>query len=292
VSAITESIRSPETTISIELFPPKGPKAAARLLDEVERIHAGMEVAFTSVTYGAGGSTQEGTLQLVLELARRHPGRVVAHLTCVGADEAGLARLMSAYQSEGVRDILALRGDVPEGMSLDEATAGGFHYAVDLVRWLQGLGGFASVGVACYPEGHPETPDKARDLDHFAAKAAAGADYAASQFFFEPALWEAFLEGCAKRGVAIPLAPGILPVRDVEQVVRFASRCGASVPERVVAALAPYRDDPEGFKERSADLAADQIAALERTGVRHFHIYSLNKSDIVLKVAERLGRRR
>jgi len=289
LSLVTESIRSPETTVSIELFPPKGERGAERVLKEVAEIQAGMEVAFTSVTYGAGGSTRDGTLQLVLNLARLHPGRVVAHLTCVGATEGDLGSLMAAYQAEGMRDILALRGDIPEGMTREQAAAGGFHYAVDLVRWLRRLGGFASIGVACFPEAHPETPDLATHLGHFAAKAGSGVDYALSQFFFENGLWERFLEECARRGIGIPLAPGLLPVRDLDQLLRFAARCGASVPDWVVKALEPYREDPEGFQEKSADLAARQIEGLKALGARHVHIYCLNKSDLVLKIAKRLG---
>ena len=292
MSAIIESICSPEVSVSIELYPPKGRKAVERALREVAAIQEVMDVAFTSVTYGAGGSTQEGTLELVLELERRYPGRVVAHLTCVGANEAEISRLMAVYQENGMRDILALRGDIPEGMTRDEAVAGGFRYAADLVRWLKALGGFSSIGVACYPEGHPETPDKDEDMDYFVRKVNEGADYAASQFFFEAGVWERFLEQMKKRGVRVPLAPGILPVRDVAQVQRFAEKCGASVPGSVVDALAPYENEHEAFQEKSADLAAAQIQELMAMGVRHFHIYALNRSDIILRIADRLGWRR
>ena len=292
MSAIIESITAQDVSVSIELYPPKGRKAVERALREVAAIQDAMDVAFTSVTYGAGGSTQEGTLELVLELSRRYPGRVVAHLTCVGANEAEISRLMNVYQQNGVRDILALRGDIPDDMTRDEAVAGGFRYAADLVRWLCNLGGFHSIGVACYPEGHPETPDKNADMDHFVRKVEEGADYAASQFFFEARVWEQFMEQMGRRKVGIPLAPGILPVRDVEQVQRFAEKCGASVPESVVSALGPYKDDLEAFQERSADLAAAQIQELMEMGVRHFHVYALNRSDIILRVADRLSWRK
>lgn len=289
MSAIIDSIVSEEVSVSIELYPPKGRKAVERALREVAAIQDVMEIAFTSVTYGAGGSTQEGTLELVLELARRYPRRVVAHLTCVGANEAEISRLMTIYQDNGVRDILALRGDIPEDMTRDEAVSGGFRYAADLVRWLNNLGGFHSIGVACYPEGHPETPDKNKDMDHFVRKVEEGADYAASQFFFEAHVWERFMEQMASRGVAIPLAPGILPVRDLGQVQRFAKKCGASVPKSVVDALAPCENDPEAFQQSSADLAAAQIEELMAMGVKHFHVYALNRSDIILRIADRLG---
>ena len=150
MSKIVQSILSPELTVSIELFPPKSKKGYKAVLEEVGRIQENMNVAFTSVTYGAGGSTRDGTLELVLELGKRYPGRVVAHLTCVGAAESELEKLMSAYMKEGMTDILALRGDIPEGMTREQATAGGFHYAVDLVRWLLELGGFSSIGVAFF----------------------------------------------------------------------------------------------------------------------------------------------
>ncbi len=292
MSGIVETIRSPEVSVSIELFPPRGAKAVERTLREVAAIHDAMDVAFTSVTYGAGGSTQEGTLELVLALAALHPGRVVAHLTCVGANEAELSRLMDIYRRNGVGDILALRGDVPEDMTREQAVSGGFRYAADLVRWLRRLGGLSSVGVACYPEGHPETPDRGKDMDYFVEKVAEGADYAASQFFFEADLWERFVEETRGRGVEVPLAPGILPVRDLGQVLRFAERCGASVPKSVVNALEPYADDPQGFREASADLAAAQIRRLMEMGVAHFHIYALNRADIIVRIADRLGWRR
>ncbi len=289
MSRVIESISSADVSVSVELYPPKGREAVERALREVAALQAAMDVAFTSVTYGAGGSTREGTLELVLALSKRYPGRVVAHLTCVGSRESDISRLMSAYRQNGMRDILALRGDIPEGMTRAEAAAGGFRYAVDLVRWLRNLGGFSSIGVACYPEGHPETPDRAREMDHFVQKVDAGADYAASQFFFEPWIWERFLEETAGRGVRIDLAPGILPIRNLTQAQRFARKCGARVPRRVVDALAPYENDPAGFREASADLAAAQIQELTAMGVRHFHIYALNRSDILLRVAERLG---
>ncbi|MDA1000053.1 MAG: methylenetetrahydrofolate reductase [bacterium] len=289
MTSIAERIASKNLTISIELFPPKDEKGAERVLREMEKIHAAMDVAFTSVTYGAGGSTQEGTLKLVLELARRHPGRVVAHLTCIGATEARLSELLQTYQANGMQDILALRGDIPEGMNKEEAAAGGFHYAVDLVRWLRRRGGLDSIGVAAYPEGHPETPDKAKDLHHFAEKAAAGADYAMTQFFFENEDFARFRDAAAAAGVAIPIAPGIIPVRNLDQILRFAGMCGAKVPGRVIGALDPHREDPEAFKETSADLAAAQIESLIALGVPHVHIYALNQSDIILGIAERMG---
>lgn len=289
MSFIVEEISAPDVTVSVEFFPPKTEKGVDILRKEAARIQEGLRVAFTSVTYGAGGSTQEGTLQLVLDLARKNPGRVVAHLTCVGANEDSLSRLLATYKDGGMADIMALRGDIPEGMTHEEAVTGGFRYAIDLVKWLKAHVGIDSIGVACYPEGHPETPDKSKDFDYFAEKVKAGGDYAASQFFFENDLFESFLEEMAKRNVRIPIAPGIIPVRDIDQVIRFAGMCGATVPDRVVAALEPYREDPEGFKEKSADLAAEQINGLIGMGVKHFHIYSLNKSDIVLRVAKRLG---
>ena len=292
LSAVIDGIVSEEVSISIELYPPKGRKALERTLREVAAIHDAMDVAFISVTYGAGGSTQEGTLELVLELARRYPRRVVAHLTCVGANEVEISRLMEVYQDNRVRDILALRGDIPEGMTREEAVAGGFRYAADLVRWLCKFDGLHSIGVACYPEGHPETPDKAKDMDHFVRKVDEGAAYAVSQFFFEAHVWERFREQMAMRSVGIPLSPGILPVRDLGQVQRFAKKCGASVPRSVVDALAPYENDPEAFQESAADLAAFQIWELMELGVSHFHVYALNRSDIVLRIADRLGWRR
>ena len=289
MSAIIESISSPKVSVSVELFPPKDPEAAARALREAAAIQEAMEVAFTSVTYGAGGSTREGTLELALELAKRTPGRVAAHLTCVGASEAEISRLMAVYRENGVRDVLALRGDIPEGMTREEAVKGGFRHAVDLVRRLRRMGGLSSIGVACYPEGHPETPDRKKEMDYFVQKVEAGADYAASQFFFEARVWERFLEAAEARGVRTPLAPGVLPIRNLAQTRRFARRCGASVPAGVVEALAPYEDDPRAFREKSADLAAAQIQALTEMGVRHFHVYALNRSDLILRVAERVG---
>lgn len=288
-SLFTKVFSSSQTTISIEFFPPKNEDTRLSLLEEAANISSLVEVSFFSVTYGAGGSTQVGTLELVTRLSKIYEQRVVAHLTCVGATKSDLSELIQIYKENKMFHILALRGDIPEDFPKDRLVSPDFKYAIDLLKWLRDIGGFSSIGVACYPEGHPETPDFKKDFQFFLDKIYAGADYAISQFFFEPKVWELFLEHCAKQNISIPLIPGILPIRDIDQTIRFAKRCGSSVPEEIAKKLSKYKNDPLSFNQLSADITSELILSLESLGVKHFHIYSLNRSNLIKLISERLS---
>jgi len=288
-SKLLEIISSARSTVSIEFFPPKSEDARESLLKEAENISSLIEVSFFSVTYGAGGSTQSGTLDLVTRLSKIYEQKVVAHLTCVGATKSDLTKLIQIYKENNMFHILALRGDIPDDFVEDRLLSPDFKYAIDLLKWLKNIGGFSSIGVACYPEGHPETPEFNKDIEYFSEKVRAGADYAISQFFFEPKLWESFLENCSRKNITIPLIPGIFPIRDIDQTVLFAKRCGASVPEETVRKLSKHKNDVSSFNELSADMTSELIVSLESLGVRHFHIYSLNRSNLIKLISKRLG---
>ena len=288
-SLFTKVFSSSQTTISIEFFPPKSENGRLSLLKEAENISSLVEVSFFSVTYGAGGSTQAGTLELVTRLSQIYEQRVVAHLTCVGATKSDLIELIQIYKENKMFHILALRGDIPKNFSKDRLVSPDFKYAIDLLKWLRKIGGFSSIGVACYPEGHPETSDFEKDIHFFSEKVHAGAYYAISQFFFESKVWESFLEYSLKKNISIPLIPGILPIRDIDQTIRFAKQCGSSVPDEIANKLSKYKDDPLGFNELSADMTSELILSLENLGVKHFHIYSLNRSNLIKLISERLG---
>ena len=288
-SQFIKNISSSHSTISIEFFPPKSEDARLSLLEEVKKINSLVEVCFFSVTYGAGGTTQKGTLDLVTKLSKIYEERVVAHLTCVGATMTELTELIKIYKENNMFHILALRGDIPEDFPENRLISPDFKYAIDLLRWLRIIGGFNSIGVACYPEGHPETNNFEKDFQFFSEKVFAGADYAISQFFFDPKLWESFLENCSRKNISIPLIPGILPIRDIEQTIRFAERCGASVPDKIVKKLLKFKNDISSFNHLSADLTTELILSLQNLGVRHFHIYSLNRSNLINLISKRLG---
>ncbi|MED5578589.1 MAG: methylenetetrahydrofolate reductase [Nitrospinota bacterium] len=288
-SKLIKVISDPSTSISIEFYPPKDEDSRFHLLKETKKISTLIDVSFFSVTYGAGGSTQAGTLELVTKLSQIYEERVVSHLTCIGATRSDLTELIKIYKENNMFHILAIRGDIPEDFSKDKLVSSDFKYAIDLLKWLRDIGGFSSIGVACYPEGHPETPDFEKDLEYFSEKIYAGADYAISQFFFESNVWESFLERCSRKNITIPLIPGVLPIRDIDQTIRFAKRCGANVPDGIANKLLKYKNDPTGFNELSAEMTSQLIISLEGLGSKHFHIYSLNRSNLIKLISDRLG---
>jgi methylenetetrahydrofolate reductase (NADPH) len=215
--------------VSFEFFPPGDEKMEQTLWQSIQRL-APLRPRFVSVTYGADGSTRERTHNVVTRVVRETLLTPAAHLTCVGMDRAHVLEIARSYWHTGVRHIVALRGDAPQGSTRYEPHPGGFAYAVDLVRGLRSVADF-EISVAAYPEGHPEAPSAGFDLDNLKAKLDAGADRAISQFFFEPSVFLRFRDRCAAAGIKASLVPGILPITRFPQMLRFAERCGASVPE-------------------------------------------------------------
>ena len=274
-------------TVSFEFFPPNDAEMEKTLWASVQRL-APLAPRFVSVTYGADGSTRERTHNVVTRILRETPLTPAPHLTCVGAPRGEILEVARAYRDAGVRHIVALRGDPPAGAAGYVPHPDGFAYAVDLVRGLRSVGDF-EISVAAYPEVHPEAASAEADLDHLRAKLDAGATRAITQFFFDTDAFLRFRDRCAARGITAPLVPGILPITRFPQMLRFAKRCGASVPEWLQHRFDGLDDDPDTRRMIAASVAIDQVRKLQREGVQEFHFYTLNRAELAYAICHALG---
>ncbi len=273
--------------VSFEFFPPRTPQMEASLWTCVERL-ATLEPVYVSVTYGAGGSTRERTHATVVRLRRETDLEPAAHLTCVGASRGEIDAVAQCYWEAGIRHIVALRGDPPEGSPGYQPHPEGYAYAVDLVAGLKRVADF-EVSVAAYPEVHPEAVSPALDLDNLKRKIDAGASRAITQFFFDADAYFRFLDRVLRAGITVPIVPGILPVTNFTQVSKFAGLCGARIPSWMPELFAGLDDDPETRKLIAAAVAVEQCRALHAGGVEQFHFYTLNRADLAYAICHVLG---
>ncbi|CAA7614971.1 5,10-methylenetetrahydrofolate reductase [Candidatus Terasakiella magnetica] len=273
-------------SVSFEFFPPKTDKMQQSLWECIERLQP-LAPAFVSVTYGAGGTTRERTHDTVVRIARETALKPAAHLTCVGHSQGEVDDIARRYWDEGIRHIVALRGDMPDGQPY-AAHPQGYAYAADLVAGLKRIADF-EISVAAYPEKHPDAPSAQFDLDNLKRKIDAGASRAISQYFFDPAVFLAFMERCAKAGITVPVVPGILPVTNFSQVQKFSGACGASVPGWMANLFEGLDDDPETRRLVAATVAAEQCRILAAEGVEQFHFYTLNRADLGYAISHILG---
>jgi methylenetetrahydrofolate reductase (NADPH) len=273
--------------VSFEFFPPADAAMEQTLWQSIQRL-ASLKPRFVSVTYGADGSTRERTHQVVMRVLRETTLTPAPHLTCIGAPRAQILEIAQGYWQAGIRHIVALRGDQPQGAGRYCPLAGGFDYAVDLVRGLKSIANF-EISVAAYPEMHPEASSAESDLDNLKAKLDAGAQRAITQFFFDPAVFLRFRDRCAAAGVRASLVPGILPITRFPQMLRFAARCGASVPQWLCERFEGLDDDADTRRMIAAAFAINQVELLSREGVDEFHFYTLNRSELTLAICHALG---
>lgn len=276
-----------DVEVSFEFFPPRTEKMEQTLWACVERL-ATLEPAYVSVTYGAGGSTRERTHATVLRIRRETRMEPAAHLTCVGADRGEIDEVARIYWDAGIRHIVALRGDPPEGADRYEPHPGGYAYAADLVAGLKRIADF-DISVAAYPETHPEAESAEADLDNLKRKIDAGASRAITQFFFDVDVYFRFVERARTAGISVPIIPGILPVTNFAQVARFAEACGAAVPTWMAEVFENLDDAPETRRLVAASVAIEQCRALHAGGVRQFHFYTLNRAELVFVICHVLG---
>jgi methylenetetrahydrofolate reductase (NADPH) len=241
-----------------------------------------------SVTYGADGSTRERTHNVVSRILRETPLTPAPHLTCVGAARGEILDVARAYWDSGVRHVVALRGDPPAGQAGYVPHPEGFAYAADLVKGLRSVGDF-DISVAAYPEVHPEARDAQFDLDNLRAKLDAGASRAITQFFFDTDCYLRFRDRCAAAGITAGIVPGILPITRFPQMLRFAKRCGASVPETLAHRFDGLDDDPETRRLIAASFAIEQVRRLQQHGVSEFHFYTLNRAELTYAICHALG---
>lgn len=274
--------------ISYEFFPPKTPQMETQLWESVKRLEA-LNPHFVSVTYGAGGSTRERTHAIVARIAQETRMKPAAHLTCVSSSAAEIDEILHDYWDAGVRHIVALRGDPPTGVGTKfEPNPKGYASSSELVRGIKRLHDF-EISVSTYPEGHPESASVDQDLDALQVKIDAGATRAITQFFFDNDIYYRFLDKARARGIKIPIVPGIMPIRNFQQVASFAHKAGASVPKWVADRFEGLDDDPETRALVAATTAVEQVMGLARAGVEEFHFYTNNRADMVFAICHLLG---
>jgi len=279
--------RANKPLISCEFFPPKTDKGEENLWRCLEEL-CSINPAYISVTYGAGGTTQERTKGIVTRIQRETGLSPVAHLTCVGANRDQLAALLAEYRDAGIENILALRGDAPAGMDRFKAVAGGFSHATDLIAFLRQQGNF-SIACATYPEGHPESPGGvADDIRYLKIKQDNGADAAVTQYFFDNDLFFRFRDDCRAAGITLPIIPGIMPIGNFEQIVRFSAMCGASIPDWLREQMEPLQHDLDAVRRLGIELAIKQCRELLQADVPGLHFYTLNRAGATIAIHKQL----
>ncbi|HEY5183403.1 MAG TPA: methylenetetrahydrofolate reductase [NAD(P)H] [Actinomycetes bacterium] len=287
-ATVAELLADGHRSFSFEFFPPQtddGERQLWRALRELEPLAP----TFVSVTYGAGGSTRDRTTRLTGRIGSETTLTPMGHLTCVGSSVAELRRVVGGYAEAGVRTVLALRGDPQGGPGTPWVPhPDGLQHADDLVRLVRGLGDF-SVGVAAFPEGHPESPDLDTDARHLAAKVAAGADFAVTQFFFRVEDYFRLVERAERHGARVPIIPGIMPVTNVRQIQRFAQLSGAALPGELAERLTAVQDDPEAVRAIGVEAAVELCEQLLDGGAPGLHFYTLNRSTATREIYQALG---
>ncbi|TMB80586.1 MAG: methylenetetrahydrofolate reductase [NAD(P)H] [Chloroflexi bacterium] len=273
---IAERLKRREPVFSFEFFPPKTPEAVERLYDTARRLKA-LQPTFVSVTYGAGGSTRQMTVDLVTRMKRELGLETMAHLTCVGHTKEQLAEVLDELAAGGIENVLSLRGDPPKGQTHFVRPAGGFGYAQELTRFIKGRYAFCVAGAA-YPETHTEAPDAETDLRHLKEKVESGAEFLITQLFFEPELYFRFVERARATGIDVPIIPGIMPVTNVAQIHRFTSMCGATIPSSLRDLLDRAKDDEAAVIAVGVEWGRDQARRLLEGGAPGIHFYTLNRS--------------
>jgi methylenetetrahydrofolate reductase (NADPH) len=265
-----------EPSFSFEFFPPKTEEGEQKLFAALEELRD-LQPTYVSVTWGAGGTTREKTIDIVERIRHDFGLEAMAHFTCVGATVDDLRRSLTRMQEAGIDNVLALRGDPPRGQEKFVATEGGLSYATDLTRLVAEEFDFCLVG-ACYPEVHPEAPTAEEDLQHLVEKVEAGARVLITQLFFDNADYFRFVDDARAAGIDVPIIPGIMPITNFEQIKRFTSMCGARIPVELERRLSAIADNPEAVAEFGVAYATLQCADLLARGAPGIHFYTLNKS--------------
>jgi methylenetetrahydrofolate reductase (NADPH) len=277
-------LQRPKPAYSVEFFPPKTPDGIAKLR-ATRRELAALRPSFCSVTFGAGGSTREGTLSTVLEI-RGEGMEGVPHLSCVGSTRDGIREVLAQYRSHGIRHVVALRGDLPSGM----VDVGDFRYANELVRFIRDeTGDWFHIDVAAYPEYHPQSRNPDDDIASFQRKIDAGANSAITQYFFNTDAYWHFVDACARRGVHAPIVPGIMPIGSFTRLARFSDACGAEIPRWLRRRLEGLGDDVDSIRAFGLDVVTRMCASLVERGAPGLHFYTLNQSQLTIAIWRALG---
>ena len=274
----------PGPLYSLEFFPPKTPEGVMKLRSARRELSA-LRPAFCSVTFGAGGSTREGTLATVLEI-RAEGMEGAPHLSCIGSTRDGIRDVLQQYRSHGIRHLIALRGDLPSG----SADVGDFRYANELVRFIRDeTGDWFHIDVAAYPEYHPQSRNPDDDITSFQRKIDAGANSAITQYFFNADAYWSFVDACGARGMRVPIVPGIMPISSFTKLARFSDACGAEIPRWIRRRLEGFGDDAASIRAFGLDVVTAMCASLVERGAPGLHFYTLNQPSLTTAIWRRLG---
>jgi methylenetetrahydrofolate reductase (NADPH) len=285
---ISKILKNHHPSISFEFFPPKNPESSEALFHTIKDLMP-LDPAYVSVTYGAGGSTRDLTHDLVVKLQKETSLSMVSHLTCVGHTKNEIRDILSKYEQSGIRNIMALRGDPPQGTKNFSPVPGGFTYAGELVALIKKEFPGMGIGVAGFPEGHPDTPNRLREIEYLKQKVDQGADYICTQLFFENRDFFDFQERCVQAGIKVPIIAGIMPITSRKSINRMAELAlGSRFPAKLIKNLSRAEDD-EYAENVGIHWATEQVRDLLDHKVDGIHMYTLNKSKATLKICESLG---
>ena len=282
---ISEILKSEKPKISFEVFPPKTTSSFESVREATEKI-ASLSPSYMSVTYGAGGGTSRFTLDIAANIEKKYRLPTLAHLTCVSSTRATVEEQISNMRGLGIKNIMALRGDIPADM---QGVKREYSYAVELVEQIRRYGDEFCIGGACYPEVHPESIDAKSDLIHLRDKVDAGLDFLTTQMFFDNSLYYKFLENAEKYGIDIPIVPGVMPITARTQVERAISLSGSYMSPKFLNIVEKFGSDPDSMKSAGLEYASRQIDDLFSHGVRNVHVYTMNKPDVAETILRNLA---
>ena len=280
-----DSQKDYKPTFSFEFFPPRTPEAVGKLQTTQEKL-AEVSPDFFSVTFGAGGSTRDRTLDTVMDIREKTGIEGVPHISCMGTMTDEIKTILDNYKDSGIKHIVALRGDMPSG----SVAYGQLRYANELVEFIrQETGDHFHIEVACYPEFHPQAPNPGSDIDNFKKKVDAGANGAITQYFYNPFSYYRFVDDCEKRGINIPIVAGIMPIINCTQLVRFSDACGAEIPRWILKRLQEFGDDRVSIRKFGIDVTTELCEQLLANGAPGLHFYTMNQSEASCEIWKNLG---
>ena len=280
---ISELLKQDKVTLSFEVFPPKKIDDYSKVEQAAKEI-ASLHPDFMSITYGAGGGTSQYTVDLARDIRQKYGTEVLGHLNCVSSTREHVAHMIEEFKRAGIENIMALRGDIPK----EGRTVFDYHYASELIREIRKSGDFC-IGGACYPEGHIECEHKKEDILHLKEKVEAGCDFLTTQMFFDNNILYNFLYRIREAGINVPVLAGIMPITNKKQLARSVQMSGTNVPERFRAIVDHFGEDPQAMKQAGIIYASEQIIDLIANGVKHIHVYSMNKPEVAKAIQDNLA---
>lgn len=280
---ITEILSKDTPRLSFEVFPPKTEMSFETVKDATREI-AKLKPSFMSVTYGAGGGTSKYTLDIAKSIKELYGVPTIAHLTCVSSTKETVSDKIEEIKAAGIRNVMALRGDIPDALKDAPRDGRDYKYAIDLVRELRKADADFCIGGACYPEIHPESKNQKEDIEHLVQKVEAGCDFLTTQMFFDNNLLYNFLYKIREAGITVPVIPGIMPITNANQVERAVKLSGSFMPQRFKSLVDKFGSDPAAMKQAGIAYAVDQIIDLYANGITNVHVYSMNKPDVAEKI--------